>query len=539
MVRKPAVSVFAIVMLVSVFVGAASAESGSETIEMRTWKTMTLSYLVIDHYEEPLCLTEFVIDHYETICSSFPRIGGGRTKETCFEKAVYRKEKSDTCFKRPVYRTETREHTTPGYRTQTIKTGDTTVTGKNQRAELSFGDETRVNVGENTKIEVVELKETGSVLKIWWGKVHTFWRGTIEKFRVKHKHEIHTPTSTTGRRGTEYTLEVAEDGTTIVTVFDGAVELSDLAKTKTVVVEQYQTSVVEPGGVPSDPVSIDSNQSDRWWDDTDLANAIKAYDEAIEINPNDTKALYNKGIVLASLGRYAEAIEAYDKALEIDSTLKEAWYGKGVTLLHLDRYEEAIEAYDKALEIDSTLKEAWSNKGRILGELGRYDEAINALDKALEIDPRDVDAWHNKGAALLDLGRYEEAITACNKAIELDPQNEGTWFNKGLALDELGRYEEAIDAYDKALEIDPRDVDAWHNKGLLLARLGRYAEAIDAYDKALEIDPTHEIALQNRELARENLEQPGFEAVLAVVGLATVALAGLLAVAYFVRRRRI
>lgn len=141
--------------------------------------------------------------------------------------------------------------------------GDAIVTGEDGKVELSWSDGTVVKIGENTKIEVVELKETESVLKIWWGKLHT----TIKKLKRKGKFEIHVPPSG-GRvsvRGTEFTLEVAEDGTTILTVLDGAAELSDLAKTKTVVVEQHQTSIVEPGGVPSDPVSIDPDQIDEWW----------------------------------------------------------------------------------------------------------------------------------------------------------------------------------------------------------------------------------------------------------------------------------
>ena len=69
----------------------------------------------------------------------------------------------------------------------------------------------------------------------------------------------------------------------------------------------------------------------------------------------------------------------------------------------------------------------------------------------------------------------------------------------------------------------------WYNKGCDLDELGRYEEAIKAYDKALEIDPNHEEASYNKDLARRQLE-PGFEAILAI--------AGLLAVAYLLRRRK-
>lgn len=45
--------------------------------------------------------------------------------------------------------------------------------------------------------------------------------------------------------------------------------------------------------------------------------AIKAYDKAIEINPENADDWYNKGFALYELGKYEEATKAYDKAKEI------------------------------------------------------------------------------------------------------------------------------------------------------------------------------------------------------------------------------
>ena len=44
---------------------------------------------------------------------------------------------------------------------------------------------------------------------------------------------------------------------------------------------------------------------------------MEAFDKAIEINPQDSDAWYNKGLALTKLNKYDEAMKTYDKAIEI------------------------------------------------------------------------------------------------------------------------------------------------------------------------------------------------------------------------------
>jgi ferric-dicitrate binding protein FerR (iron transport regulator) len=67
-------------------------------------------------------------------------------------------------------------------------------------------------------------------------------------------------------RGTQFVTNVDKDRTTTLTVLEGSVEFSDLNKKKTVVVKKNQTSVVKPGGLPSEPVSIDEKRIPIWWE---------------------------------------------------------------------------------------------------------------------------------------------------------------------------------------------------------------------------------------------------------------------------------
>ena len=55
-----------------------------------------------------------------------------------------------------------------------------------------------------------------------------------------------------------------------------------------------------------------------------------------------------KGNVLQSQKRYAEAIAAYEKAIELEPEYPDPWSGKGHVLQNQGRYEEASMALEKA-----------------------------------------------------------------------------------------------------------------------------------------------------------------------------------------------
>lgn len=194
-----------------------------------------------------------------------------------------------------------------------------------------------------------------------------------------------------------------------------------------------------------------------WYKQKDYQGAINIFKE---FRAPDAEVFSYHGAALVFLGRFDEALKQFDKAIEINPQDALAWGNKGVALDELGRYEEAITCYDKAIEINSKYAEAWYNKGVALGYLGRYEEAVTCYDNAIEINPRFVWAWGSKGVALGGLGRYEEAIACLDEAIELDPQLALAWDGKGLALSCLGRHEKAIEAYRNFIKFaTPQDAE--------------------------------------------------------------------------------
>ena len=155
----------------------------------------------------------------------------------------------------------------------------------------------------------------------------------------------------------------------------------------------------------------------------DLDKAIKLYDQALELDPENPVILNNKGAAFVREGKYEDALMAYDSALELDSEYSEAMVGKGSALNRLNRSAEAIGLFENAIRLDPGNAIAWNNKGVALTRLGGYDEAVASFDKAIEIDPGYEDAYFSRGKLFYSLQNYQEALKSLNRALELNPND--------------------------------------------------------------------------------------------------------------------
>ena len=59
-----------------------------------------------------------------------------------------------------------------------------------------------------------------------------------------------------------------------------------------------------------------------------------------------------KGIALQNLNEFNEAIEFFNKSIEINQNDSLALYNKGICLSRLRKYEEAIKCFEKLVEIN-------------------------------------------------------------------------------------------------------------------------------------------------------------------------------------------
>ena len=116
--------------------------------------------------------------------------------------------------------------------------------------------------------------------------------------------------------------------------------------------------------------------------------AIAAEDSVIAEDPTFFKAYYIKGITQCYAGNYEEGSKNIDKALELNPDDYMARFNKALSLELYRHYDESLRWYEKALEVANGQGE-WSYYGiaSIYGRRGDPANTVKYLRLAIEINP--------------------------------------------------------------------------------------------------------------------------------------------------------
>lgn len=245
--------------------------------------------------------------------------------------------------------------------------------------------------------------------------------------------------------------------------------------------------------------------------------AVDLIGRAIQIDPGNAAAYYNRGGALQELGRLEEALASYEQAVALTPDYPEAYYARGNTLRALKRLHGALASYDQAIAIVPDYAEAWSNRGNTLQELGQLDDALASYEQAIRIRPDFAEAYGNRRSALRELNRIDDALASYEQAMAL----KADFADACGALQELKRLNEELAGHDEAIARKPDAAEAHYERGNTLHALGRLGEALASFEQAIALKPDLAAAHINRgntlqELGQLDAALESFEQVIAL-----------------------
>ncbi|UFS70531.1 tetratricopeptide repeat protein [Geomonas sp. RF6] len=106
----------------------------------------------------------------------------------------------------------------------------------------------------------------------------------------------------------------------------------------------------EPGNV-----QVWNQLANDYFDTDQPQKAVQAYTKVLELDPKNTNALTDQGIMYRKMGWYDKAIANFERAQQIDPNHLQSLYNLGVVyMVDLKKTEEARAVWTKYLQFDST-----------------------------------------------------------------------------------------------------------------------------------------------------------------------------------------
>lgn len=112
-----------------------------------------------------------------------------------------------------------------------------------------------------------------------------------------------------------------------------------------------------------------------------------------DLNQEQQKAAnyLKQGFSLVKTKNYSEAIKAFDEALKIQPNSQYAYLGRGASYVLLKQYQQGKTDLDKSIQLDNSVSYTYLFRGVANSVLGNKQDAITDLETAAKLFERDGD----------------------------------------------------------------------------------------------------------------------------------------------------
>jgi tetratricopeptide (TPR) repeat protein len=260
-------------------------------------------------------------------------------------------------------------------------------------------------------------------------------------------------------------------------------------------IKKYISILIDRGAELNKVAELNTSDKNRI-----LQIALTYINKAIEFNPYNSKAFFEKGDILFKQGNYADALDAYINGIEFKPkpTAADVWRltNLGGKLNVSNNLTMAYYYFTNAIVFNKNSTDAYYGLGNVLFKQGDYNESIKAFDKALTIDPNYVAAYHEQGHSLFKNGEYSKALHIYEIAVNKDPldkYDEKIFVIQGKELNRLNNTNMSLIYLNKAIELNKDNSNAFFEKGNTLFSQNNLGEALKAYDKSIAIDKNKDV----------------------------------------------
>lgn len=154
---------------------------------------------------------------------------------------------------------------------------------------------------------------------------------------------------------------------------------------------------------------------------------ISLWEDTVAKSPGKFRTWSNLGSAYSNLGREDEAVKCFQQSLQIEPRFGYARFNLSNSLLRLNRPKESLEVVTKMIEIDksaATKPDVVYTAALGLSGVGRYDEAITVFKRILEVMPDHVSSHKALGMVYRKTNNPRLALEHYREAAKLQPPDD-------------------------------------------------------------------------------------------------------------------
>jgi len=154
-----------------------------------------------------------------------------------------------------------------------------------------------------------------------------------------------------------------------------------------------------------------------------LASAVAACTRLIgagRLSPAELATVYtNRGTAHRLLRQYDRALQDQEEAVRLNPRNSRAWHNRGVVLYYTGKFDLAIESFGRAIAIDDRFGLSYENRGFAYFRKGQFDRAIADYDAAAPLLPGRAITYYARGLAWRRKGDAARAAADIDAARKL------------------------------------------------------------------------------------------------------------------------
>ncbi|CAM8985822.1 unnamed protein product [Rhodiola kirilowii] len=181
--------------------------------------------------------------------------------------------------------------------------------------------------------------------------------------------------------------------------------------------------------------------------DASTERAVKCYQRAVALNPNDSESGEALCNLLDKGGKFSLEIAVCQEASKSSPRAFWATRRLGYFQVHQKKWSEAVQSLQHAIRGYPTSADLWEALGFAYQSLGMFTAALKSYGRAIDLENSRVFALVESGNVHMMLGLFRKAVEQFRRAMEISPQNISTHYGLASALFGLAKDCNSLGAY--------------------------------------------------------------------------------------------